>query len=79
MLWLVIDALRLGFAIDRHQIEAWCRGVAGLVRLSLAVLLPFLMLSFANTFYRERLKGLLCLRPVAPPVPKERSGGVAPG
>ncbi|MGA2866624.1 MAG: hypothetical protein ABSF95_19285 [Verrucomicrobiota bacterium] len=79
MLWLMIDALRLGYAIDRHQIEVWCQDVGGLVRLSFAVVLPFLILSFANAFYRERLKGLLCLRPVAPPVPEERSGGVARG
>jgi hypothetical protein len=32
------------------------------------VLLPFLVLSFANRFYRERLKGLLHLGAAAPPV-----------
>ena len=67
MLWLVVDAFRLGFAIDRHQVEAWCQDMGGLVRLSFAVLLPFLILSFANPFFRERLKVLLCLRPVARP------------
>ncbi len=61
VLWLMIDALRLGFTIDTHQIEVWCQDTGGLVRLSFAVLLPFLILSFANAFYRERLKGLLCL------------------
>jgi len=32
-------------------------------------LLPFLVLSFADAFYRERLKHLLHLTPPAPPSP----------
>jgi len=50
-------------------------GVVGVaVMLTFGLLLPFLILSFANRFYRERLKGLLHLsregRPpvIAPPV-----------
>ena len=35
--------------------------------LTFGVVLPFLVLSFANGFYRERLKGLLHLGRVAPP------------
>jgi hypothetical protein len=39
------------------------------VGITLGVLLPFLVLSFANGFYRERLKGLLHLgRAAAPPM-----------
>ena len=34
---------------------------------SFGVVLPFLVLSFANGFYRERLKGLLHLGAAAPP------------
>lgn len=59
MLWLVIDAFSLGFSIDMHQIMVWIIGVGGLAKLSLAVLLPFLILSFANPLYRERLMNLL--------------------
>ena len=35
--------------------------------ITFGVLLPFLVLSFANGFYRERLKGLLHLGGVAAP------------
>jgi hypothetical protein len=43
--------------------------VASLACLSLGLLLPFLILSFANAFYRARLKDLLHLgREAAPPV-----------
>jgi hypothetical protein len=42
------------------------------------VLLPFLLLSFANGFYRERLKGLLHLGDVpAPPVITPSEPGLA--
>jgi hypothetical protein len=49
--------------------------VAVAVGISLGVLLPFLVLSYVNGFYRERLKGLLHLGGTAappmitPPVP----------
>ena len=36
--------------------------------ITFGVLLPFLVLSFANSFYRERLRGLLHLGGAAPPV-----------
>ncbi len=74
MLWLAIDALRLGYAIDAHQIMAWFQDTGALVRLSFALLLPFLILSFASPFYRERLKSLLRLRADAPPAREGRSG-----
>jgi hypothetical protein len=41
--------------------------VAGAAAMTFCVLLPFLILSFANGFYRERLKGLLHLGDAAPP------------
>ena len=41
--------------------------VAVATGITAAVLLPFLLLSFANGFYRERLKGLLHVGDVAPP------------
>jgi hypothetical protein len=34
-----------------------------------ATLLPFLILSSASPFYRERLKALLNVKPEPPPVP----------
>jgi hypothetical protein len=37
------------------------------VGINFGVLLPFLILSSANTFYRERLKSLLHVQPLAPP------------
>jgi hypothetical protein len=37
--------------------------------LSFGVLLPFLLLSFANAFYRQRLIHLLLLAPKPPPPP----------
>jgi hypothetical protein len=43
--------------------------VAVAAGITFAVLLPFLVLSFANRFYRERLKGLLHLGGAAPPPP----------
>ena len=43
-------------------------GVVGMaVGITFGVLLPFLVLSFANEFFRERLKGLLHLGNAAPP------------
>jgi len=43
-------------------------GIVGVaVMLTFGVLLPFLVLSFANGFYRERLKGLLHLGGTKPP------------
>ena len=74
MLWLIFDALSMGFTIDTHQIMAWCQGVAPLVGLSFTLLLPFLILSFANPLYRERLRNLLRLSPSAPPPTEGRSG-----
>jgi len=62
MIWLMIDAFSLGFSIDMHQIMVWMIGVGGLVKLSLALLLPFLVLSFANPLYQKRLKNLLLLK-----------------
>jgi hypothetical protein len=44
-----------------------------------SVYLEYRELDSANGFYRERLKNLLCVRPVAPPVPEERSAAVARG
>jgi len=41
--------------------------VAGAIGITFGVLLPFLLLSFVNGFYRERLKGLLHLGRAAPP------------
>ena len=41
--------------------------VAVATGITAGVLLPFLLLSFANGFYRERLKGLLHLSGVAAP------------
>ena len=41
--------------------------VAVATGITFGVLLPFLVLSFANGFYRERLKGLLHLGGAAPP------------
>ena len=41
--------------------------VGGAAGITFGVLLPFLVLSFANGFYRERLKGLLHLGDMAPP------------
>ena len=41
--------------------------VAVATGVTFGVLLPFLVLSFANGFYRERLKGLLHLGGAAPP------------
>jgi len=38
-----------------------------MVAVTFATLLPFLILSSASPFFRERLKVLLCLRPKAPP------------
>lgn len=62
MIWLMIDAFSLGFSIDMHQIMVWMIGVGGLVKLSVALLLPFLVLSFANPLYQKRLKNLLLLK-----------------
>jgi hypothetical protein len=39
-----------------------------LVTLHFATLLPFLILSSASPFYRQRLKALLHVTPEAPPV-----------
>jgi hypothetical protein len=41
--------------------------VGGAAGITFGVLLPFLLMSFANGFYRERLKGLLHLGTLAPP------------
>ena len=52
--------------------------VPGAVAITLGVLLPFLVLSFANRFYRERLKALLHLGgAVVPPVVKFPTPSVA--
>ena len=43
-------------------------GIVGVMAgIMFGVLLPFLVLSFANRFYRERLKALLHLGAAAPP------------
>jgi hypothetical protein len=38
-----------------------------MVVVTFATLLPFLILSSASPFFRERLQVLLCVRPKAPP------------
>lgn len=76
--WLAVccTAISLPFAVfsgfAAHR-EAWAiLGIAILVSVAaqFAVSLPFIILSFTHSFYRERLRQLLRLeRPDAPPVP----------
>ncbi|MBI4023901.1 MAG: hypothetical protein HY360_02910 [Verrucomicrobia bacterium] len=50
----------------------WLEFLGGMLAMAgviFGTLLPFLALSFANSFFRERLKGLLHLKPMSPPPP----------
>jgi hypothetical protein len=81
-LWLLVWLLGIGFVLTAPFFlfamiasggeVAWLeffQGVLAFVFVNFAIALPFLILSSANSFYRERLKALLHLeRPVAPPV-----------
>ena len=84
MVWTVVAALFVGvLAIFFHNGFEWMGLLVGAIMLSLlsfAVILPFLILSFTSSFYRERLKNLLRLpavvsAPAAPaPTPTAEQG-----
>jgi hypothetical protein len=70
-IWLLIAAplfliavIALGESISWNEFFI---PVLGIAAGNFALLLPFLILSSANPFYRERLKALLHVRPEAPP------------
>jgi hypothetical protein len=71
LVWLVLVGpffiLAMVFSPGGMPVSAllgiWC----SLAGISFGLLLPFLVLSFTNPFYRERLKNLLHLDPSAPP------------
>jgi hypothetical protein len=82
-LWLVIAAPFFGFAmiVSGGQV-AWLEfftGILIMTAVSFGVLLPFLVLSSANSLFRERLKLLLHTEheappPVLPPEPSQSPG-----
>ena len=72
VVWVAISAPFFIFAViaSGNQLP-WSEffiPVFGVVAGNFALLLPFLILSSANPFFRERLKSLLHVQPVAPPV-----------
>ncbi len=70
VLWLlIIGPFFIVMAVSRGGIPVLSLfGVVGVAAgITFGALLPFLVLSFANGFYRERLKGLLHLGAAAPP------------
>ena len=70
--WLVATSPFFVFAAlasgGRAPWREFFGGVLTLAGVCYAALLPFLVLSFANPGYRQRLKDLLHLRPEAPPL-----------
>ena len=70
-IWLLIAApIFLIAVIAAGESISWNEffvPVLGIAAGNFALLLPFLILSSANPFYRERLKALLHVRPEAPP------------
>lgn len=70
--WLafcVVMSVAAGHGPWRQMVLAWLT-VSGV---TFGLLPPFLVLSFANGFYRERLKELLGLEDPAPAEPEEHS------
>ena len=69
--WLAISAPFFTFALitSGNQISwsEYFTPLIGVVAVNFALLLPFLILSSANPFYRERLKSLLHAQPAPPP------------
>jgi hypothetical protein len=71
----VIETLATG---GRVPMSAFFAPVLVTTGLSFGVLLPFLLLSFANAFYRQRLISLLLLAPKPPPLPPVAAPPPAP-
>ena len=74
VIWVAISAPFFIFAVisSGNQIP-WGQffiPVFGVVAGNFALLLPFLILSSANPFFRERLKALLHVQPPPPPLPE---------
>jgi hypothetical protein len=71
-IWLVITAPFFLFALlTSGGSVGWSEFIApvfGIAMVHFATLLPFLILSSANSFYRERLKALLHLEAATPPL-----------
>ncbi len=71
VVWLAISAPFFIFASiasgNRSPWREFFVPVLGVAAGNFALLLPFLILSAANPFFRDRLKSLLHVRPVAPP------------
>ena len=69
--WLVITTPFVAIAAVAHGGEApWLEflgAILAFAALTFGIFLPFLVLAFANGFFRERLKDLLHLRPFSPP------------
>ncbi len=78
-LWLFVSLLTVWVAVSALVYGLWRIASPGnvgyapflgggllLVAVTFASLLPFLVLSWASPFFRERLKALLCVKPEAP-------------
>ena len=82
-IWLlVVTPFAVITAAVSDGVEWWSMlgGALAFAGASFAVILPFLILAFANAFYRERLKGLLGLAaPSTPPpvIPVTRAASAA--
>ena len=72
VIWLVIAAPFFVFALlTSGGWVGWSEFIApvlGLVMVQFATMLPFMILSSASPFYRQRLKALLQLEAATPPV-----------
>jgi hypothetical protein len=70
-IWLVLITPLLMISVlasgSSAALMALFSAVVPAAGMTIAAMLPFLVLSFANGFYRERLKGLLHLGDMAPP------------
>lgn len=80
--WLVVSAPFYLFVLIAQSGEIPISGyflfIFVLTAGHFALLLPFLILSSANSFFRERLKALLNVSPVAPPVLPEAALKLSP-
>jgi hypothetical protein len=69
--WMLIAApFLIVLSVMSHVGPSWLEVILALLAfagLTFAVVLPFLILAFANGLFRERLKDLLHLRPASPP------------
>ena len=81
--WIVLSGLVFAvwrIALPGHvEYAPFLAGGLLMVALTFALLLPFVVLSFANSLYRERLMGLLQLQREAPPANSLQATEPIPG